>query len=169
MTTSVSFHPAVVANIPQLSGSDIDIAALFGQAHDHGAGAVVLFSGEVREGFSGKEVAYLDYEAHESMASKMILEIMDAAARRWDLKKIVAQHRTGKVQLGACAVVVITSSKHRKEAYAANRYVIDRIKHEVPIWKCEYFEDGSREWGGNCSCQKITGDANKHVYEFGEE
>jgi len=62
-------------------------------------------------------------------------------------------------------VVVITASAHRQEAYAANRYIIDRIKHEVPIWKCEYFDDGSKEWGGNCNCHKVTGEVGKHVYD----
>ncbi|RYY21810.1 MAG: molybdenum cofactor biosynthesis protein MoaE, partial [Sphingobacteriaceae bacterium] len=85
------------------------------------------------------------------------------------LKIALAQHRTGKVGVMESAVVVITASPHRAEAYSANRYIIDRIKHESPIWKCEYFKDGSKEWGGNCNCQKITGDASKHVYEWTEE
>ena len=64
----------------------------------------------------------------------------------------VAQHRTGKVVAGDTAVVVITASAHRSEAYTANRYIIDRIKHEAPIWKCEYFTDGTHQWGSNCNC-----------------
>jgi molybdopterin synthase catalytic subunit len=69
------------------------------------------------------------------------------------------------VEVGESAVVVITSSAHRKEAYIANRFIIDKIKHEIPIWKCEYFQDGTREWGGNCNCRSITGDIGRHVYE----
>jgi molybdopterin synthase catalytic subunit len=49
-------------------------------------------------------------------------------------------------------VVVITASAHRGEAYEANQYIIHRIKHEATIWKCEYFSDGAKLWGGNCSC-----------------
>ncbi|RZJ83161.1 MAG: molybdenum cofactor biosynthesis protein MoaE [Chryseobacterium sp.] len=147
---------------------DLDIFHLFQQAHDPKAGAVVLFSGEVRDNSLGKPVKCLEYEAFEAMAEKMIHEIVAAAKEKWHLNKVIAQHRIGEVEVGGTAVVVITCSPHRKEAYAANRYIIDRIKHEAPIWKCEHFEDGTKEWGGNCSCQKITGDANKHVYEFDE-
>jgi len=153
-------------NIPQLSGKDLDILHLFSMAHDPKAGAVVLFSGEVRDNSVGKQVSYLEYEAFEVMAEKMIRDIVAEAIEKWNLTKAIAQHRVGKVAAGTSAVVVITCSPHRKEAYAANRYIIDRIKHEAPIWKCEYFADGTKEWGGNCSCQKITGDANKHIYEF---
>ena len=70
-----------------------------------------------------------------------------------------------KVPVGESAVVVITASSHRKEAYTANRFIIDRIKHEVPIWKCEIFQDGSREWGNNCNCHSITGTVDKHIYD----
>ena len=63
------------------------------------------------------------------------------------------------------ALVLMTPALITTEAYAANRYIIDRIKHEAPIWKCEFFMDGTSEWGGNCNCAAVTGDPNKHVYE----
>jgi molybdopterin synthase catalytic subunit len=122
-------------------------------AHHPGAGAVVLFSGEVRDNNGGRPVAYLEYEAHAPLASKMITEILQEARLKWKLQIAVARHRTGRVDIGATAVVVITASPHRSEAYAANRYIIDRIKHEAPIWKCEHFTDGTKEWGNNCNCQ----------------
>lgn len=149
-----------------LSSHSIDITALFAGAHHPKAGAVVLFSGETRDSSHGKAVACLVYEAQESLAGKMIAEILQQAKERWQLTVAVAVHRTGKVAVSESAVVVITAAAHRSEAYAANRYIIDRIKHEVPIWKCEYFTDGSKEWGGNCNCAKLTGDVHKHVYEF---
>jgi molybdopterin synthase catalytic subunit len=108
----------------------------------------------------------LESEAHPVLAAKMIAEIVAEARERWHLNGAVAQHRIGAVGVGESAVVVITASPHRKEAYAANRYIIDRIKHEVPIWKCEYFADGTHQWGNNCNCSGITGKADKHVYEF---
>lgn len=141
------------------------MAAMLAQAHHPGAGAVVLFSGETRDSSHERSVRYLEYEAHESMANKMIAAILEEARSKWSLKTALACHRTGRVAVGETAVVVITASAHRREAYAANRYIIDRIKHEAPIWKREHFADGSSEWGGNCDCQKITGDANKHIYD----
>ncbi|ATP55920.1 molybdopterin converting factor [Pedobacter ginsengisoli] len=149
-----------------ITNKDLDLVGLLQKAHHPAAGAVVLFSGDVRDNNVGKTVDFLEYEAHTSMASKMIESILIDAKNRWRLNIAVAQHRTGKVGIMEAAVVVITASAHRAEAYAANRYIIDRIKHEAPIWKCEFFTDGTKEWGGNCNCHKDTGDVNKHIYEF---
>lgn len=152
-----------------LSAHTINIPELLAMAHHPKAGAVVLFSGETRDSSHGKEVMHLEYEAQESMAEKMIAAILQQAKEKWQLTIALAVHRTGKVAVSGTAVVVITASAHRSEAYAANRFIIDKIKHEAPIWKCEYFSDGTKEWGGNCNCAAITGDVNKHVYEFEEK
>lgn len=164
MTSSASSHPAVEAN-PYISNEPINPASLLAASHHPQAGALVLFSGDVRDNNLGHQVAYLNYEAKESLAAKMIHEILETARLRWKLNIAAAQHRIGKVGVGESAVVVITASAHRREAYEANRYIIDRIKHEVPIWKCEYFSDGSYKWGGNCNCHELTGDPGKHLYE----
>lgn len=152
-------------NYSYISESAIDLVAMLGRSHHPTAGAVVLFSGETRNGNLGREVSYLLYEAHPTMAARMISDILAEAKAKWNLSIAIAQHRVGKVAVMECAVVVITASPHRSEAYAANRYIIDRIKHEAPIWKCEFFADGTSAWGGNCNCAAITGDPNKHVYE----
>ena len=69
-----------------------------------------------------------------------------AAREKYSLQVAVARHRTGRVAVSETAVVVVTTSAHRGEAYAANQYIIDRIKREAPIWKREYFTDGASEW-----------------------
>lgn len=153
MIPSLSSHPVVADEPIYISSDSLNPAALLSQAHHPKAGAVVLFSGEVRDNNSGKRVAYLQYEAHVSMASKLIDSVLNEAKAKWSLNIALAQHRIGKVEVGESAVVVITSSAHRTEAYAANRFIIDKLKHEVPIWKCEYFTDGTKEWGGNCHCE----------------
>jgi molybdopterin synthase catalytic subunit len=165
MKPSLSSHPAAGDSIAVLSDEAIDMVGLLAGAHHPGAGAVVLFSGEVRDNNLGKAVVCLEYEAYAPLAQKMIRDILAEARSRWALQVAVAQHRTGRVAVGDTAVVVITASAHRGEAYAANRYIIDRIKHEAPIWKCEHYADGSREWGNNCNCHAVTGDVSKHVYE----
>jgi len=152
MIRSAYFHQVAEAEIPALSAEPLDVVGLLSQAHHPAAGAVVLFSGEVRNHNQGQSVDYLEYEAHEVMAIKMIAEILADARAKWDLKIALAQHRIGKVTVGETAVVVITASAHRGEAYEANQYIIHRIKHEATIWKCEYFSDGAKKWGGNCSC-----------------
>lgn len=157
--TPSSSSPRAVEDRP------LDIVGLLSRAHHPGAGAVVLFSGEVRDSNLGKSVAWLEYEAFAPLASSLISEILATAKQRWSLHSAIAQHRVGRVDIGDTAVVVITASAHRGEAYAANKYIIDRIKHEAPIWKCEHYTDGTSEWGNNCSCHAVTGDISKHIYE----
>lgn len=166
MKQSSSFHPVVEDRI--------DLVGMLAGAHHPGAGAVVLFSGEVRDRNKGRAVAFLEYEAHLPLAEKLIAEILAEAMEKWSLNVAVAQHRIGRVEIGEVAVVVITASAHRGEAYAANRHIIDRIKHEAPIWKCEHYADGTWEWGNNCNCHESmegqgNGDrkVNRHIYEPG--
>ena len=169
MIASPSYPPPAEDNFKYISDKSLDIVGLLAQSHDPKAGAVVLFSGDVRDNNIGKEVAYLEYEAHFFLASKMVKEILEEAIAKWNLNLAIAQHRVGKVGVGESAVVVITASPHRKEAYQANRHIIDRIKHEVPIWKCEVFTDGTKQWGNNCNCSAVTGKADKHIYETNDE
>ena len=152
MIRSASFHQVAGVELLGLSATPLDVVSLLTEAHHPEAGAIVLFSGEVRNHNNGMGVDYLEYEAHEAMAEKMIKAIIADACEKWPLKIAVAQHRTGKVTVGETAVIVITASAHRSEAYEANQYIIHRIKHEATIWKCEYFSDGTKLWGGNCSC-----------------
>ena len=155
--SSSSLQPVEVS-LPSLevteviSATPLDIVELLRSAHHPAAGAVVLFSGEVRDHNKGRAVAYLEYEAYHPLAIKMIHAILAEARAKWSLQLAIAQHRVGRLAIGESAVVVITASAHRREAYEANLHIIDRIKHEVPIWKCEYFADGSHQWGNNCNC-----------------
>ena len=130
----------------------IDIRQAIEVCRDPSAGAVVVFSGEVRNMNAGKEVSALEYEAYDVLANNLIGEVLAAAHAKWELTGANCVHRTGKLAIGDPAVVVVTASPHRKEAYAANQYIIDRVKHEAPIWKKEYYTDGASEWGSNCNC-----------------
>ena len=168
MIPSVLSHRPAEDESPYISAHPLDVVALLALSHHPKAGAIVLFSGEVRENSNGKMVDFLAYEAHTAIASSMIANIIEEARVKWGLTIASAIHRIGKVAVCESAVVVITASPHRREAYAANRFIIDKIKHEVPIWKCEYFSDGSKQWGGNCNCHTVTGEVGKHVYESDE-
>ena len=134
----------------------IQYSELFDDFRDPNSGAVVLFSGEVRDNNKGKAVTHLEYEAYEPMAEKMIEAILAEATKKWKLNKVVCVHRVGPVDISGCAVVVITGSAHRAAAYEANSYIIDRVKNEVPIWKHEFYTDGTSEWGQNCDCHPHT-------------
>ena len=147
-----------------LQYTGLNYSELFDKFRNPNSGAVVLFSGEVRNNNKGREVTHLEYEAYEPMAEKMIGEIIEDAISRFKLNDAVCVHRLGRVEISECAVVVITGAGHRKEAYDANRYIIDRVKNEVPIWKHEFFTDGTSEWGQNCDCVTHE-DEHKHNHQ----
>jgi|ADGO01.1.fsa_nt_gi Molybdopterin converting factor, large subunit len=149
--SSAFYHLPAVDEWRYITDEPINLAAVLSKAHRPGAGAVVLFSGETRDTSEGKAVWFLEYEAHPSMAAKMIRDILQEAIDRWGLHFAIAQHRTGVVNISDSAVVVVTGAPHRSEAYAANRFIIDKIKHEVPIWKCEHFTDGTKVWSEGCN------------------
>lgn len=113
---------------------------------DDGAGAAVLFVGTTRGTTGGVSTSRLEYEAHEPMAESRLAALRDEAIRRFGLTGCAVVHRLGVVAVGEASVAIATSSPHRREAFAAAQWLIDRIKHEVPIWKCEERPDGSREW-----------------------
>lgn len=113
-------------------------------------GGYVLFTGIVRDTNEGKTVTHLEYEAYSELADQMIQDIILDSQKKWQLEYANCIHRLGRLDVGEIAVIVSTGSMHRDEAYKANRYIIDRVKHEVPIWKKEYYIDGSSEWSKGC-------------------
>ncbi|SOB99848.1 molybdopterin synthase subunit MoaE [Ureibacillus xyleni] len=113
-----------------------------------GAGAVTVFTGHVREWTKGVRTLYLEYDAYVSMAEKKMAEISEEVQHKWPETKIAIAHRIGKLKISDIAVVIAVSSPHRKHAYEANEYAIERIKEIVPIWKKEIWENG-QEWKGD--------------------
>ena len=69
---------------------------------------------------------------------------------KWELHLVYCVHRLGRVEISESAILVLTATSHRSEAYEANRWIVDRIKHEVPIWKKETFTDGTFDWVMQC-------------------
>lgn len=124
----------------------IDYAALTEQVRSHACGAVVLFMGTVREMTGGKQTVALDYEAYPEMADKTMQQLIDEARAQWDVHSIAIEHRVGHLTLGEISVAIAVSSAHRKEAFEAGRFLIDRLKEIVPIWKKENWSDGTTEW-----------------------
>ena len=127
------------------------------------AGAITLFLGTVRELTYGKRTLYLEYEAYPTMAVKQLEMIGQEVRERWPDTLVAVTHRVGRLEISDIAVVIAVSSPHRKAAYEANEYVIERIKQIVPIWKKEYGEDGS-EWIGDQLNQK-TYPEGRHLLE----
>lgn len=112
------------------------------------AGALTTFIGTVREFTKGKKTLSLEYQAYEPMAVKMLSQIGDEIQETWPDAITAITHRVGKLDITEIAVVIAVSSPHRKTAYEANKYAIERIKQIVPIWKKEFWEDGTK-WIGD--------------------
>ena len=111
------------------------------------AGAVVFFVGKVRD-LEDDKLQYLEIESFEELAKSQIKEICKNAADRWDLEYILVKHRFGRLELNDNIVLVITSSKHRKNAYEASRYIMECLKSNVPFWKKEV-ANNSQNWVEN--------------------
>ena len=105
-------------------------------------GAIVTFYGLVRNHNQGRRVHYLEYEAYEPLALKAFARIDQEVRERWPGMRIALHHRTGRLEIGEASVAIVTASPHRADAFAACRYVIERVKQIVPVWKREYFEGG---------------------------
>ena len=111
-------------------------------------GAVVTFLGVTRKLTSERRVLYLEYEAYRPMTDNKLSEIADEIRKKWEIQDIAISHRLGRLEIGEISLVVAIASPHRKDAFEACQYSIDRIKQIVPIWKKEFF-DGGEVWVGS--------------------
>jgi molybdopterin synthase catalytic subunit len=125
----------------------IDLSQLFPLVQSPSRGGVACFLGTVRDHHGGRSVLRLDYSAYVPMAEAECARIVAEAESRWDVA-VALRHRIGQLEIGDAAVAVVAASAHRDEAFLACRYVIEEVKRRVPIWKKEYFADGSVAWVG---------------------
>ncbi|MDA8020406.1 MAG: molybdenum cofactor biosynthesis protein MoaE [Thermoanaerobaculia bacterium] len=126
----------------------IDMAELERAVSHPSCGAVLLFSGNVRDHHGGRRVVRLCYSAYEPMARQRLLSIVEEleAGGRDARLRLAIVHRLGDVPIGEPSVVIAVASAHREAAYEANRTALERLKREVPIWKRETYEDGEEVW-----------------------
>lgn len=106
------------------------------------SGGINVFVGTVRNATKGKPVVRLEFEAYEPMALSEMEKIVNQAAEKWPIQKVLIHHRTGILEVGEVPVIIAVSAAHRAAAFDACRFIIDTLKETVPIWKKEIFEDG---------------------------
>ena len=123
------------------------------------AGAIVTFTGTVRDHARGKAVVALDYEAYEPAAEKMLARIGEEIRERWGIERVAIAHRIGYLTPGEASVAIAVASPHRAEAFDACRHAIERIKEIVPIWKKEHYADGAIWVGSEAEYQRELGRA----------
>ncbi len=130
----------------QLIDNPIDPSKVLAAVSATSAGAVVLFLGTTREVTEGRRTLSLDYESYPAMAEQKLKELAAEAQQRWLLTGCAVVHRVGNLLPGEISVAVAVSAPHRKAAFAAGQWLIDTLKQVVPIWKCENWADGERQW-----------------------
>lgn len=130
----------------QLTNEPIDTAAVLDRVASHRAGAVILFLGTTRELTGERRTKSLDYECYPQMAEKQMAELEVEARRKWPIVECDIVHRLGHLELGEASVAIAVSSPHRRDAFEAGQWLIDRLKEVVPIWKKENWADGTSEW-----------------------
>ncbi|MEI7714886.1 MAG: molybdenum cofactor biosynthesis protein MoaE [Mycobacterium sp.] len=133
---AVTEHPIVLAEHEQL-------------VSHRSAGAIVGFVGAVRDHDGGRRVVRLEYSAHPS-AEQVLAEVLAEVAERCDgVRAIAASHRIGVLHLGDAALVAAVAADHRQAAFATCAHLVDTIKERLPVWKHQFFDDGTEEWVGS--------------------
>ena len=161
----------------ELTESPIDASAVLTQVADPECGAEVLFVGTTRQWTDVRqptdaggesqaepvqriETSHLIYESYREMALVQMQRLEAEAHSRWPLRKVVMVHRLGHIAATEASVAIAVSSPHRSEAFDAARWLIDELKHHVPIWKQEHYVQHGAQWihptAGNCNCPEHT-------------
>jgi len=131
----------------EITSDPISVQPIIDQVKKNSHGCLVSFIGTVRDNAEGKRVINLEYETYRKMAESKLNEIINHIQSRWSCDCSIV-HRIGRVEVGDTVVVIVVGAGHRQEAFPACQYAIDRIKEIVPIWKKEYYTDGS-SWIGH--------------------
>jgi MoaE-MoaD fusion protein len=143
----VAFMPPVSGGIDEnpyhVTSEKISAAGLAECLQASSDGALVAFEGVVRDHSGGRKTLYLEYEAYGPMAVRKMQEIGKEARRKFDIHSVGIVHRVGRLEIGETSVAIVVTAAHRKPAFEACHYLIDRLKQVVPVWKKEYFEDGA--------------------------
>ncbi len=143
----------------------LDIAALRAELADPACGGYSSFEGLVRNHNEGQPVRHLEYEAFEPLAVKEGERIIAEAIERYGVEHAACVHRVGDLAIGDMAVWVAVSSRHRGEAFLACRYIIDEVKHRVPIWKKEHYVGGDSGWVNCERCAAPSAHEHEHQHE----
>jgi molybdopterin synthase catalytic subunit len=145
----VNNGPMSEIRLVEVAERPLDAAAVERLVADDRAGAVVSFSGNVRDHDHGRTVASLTYEGHPT-AESVLVDVAQEIDSRFDLISLAVVHRVGPIAIGEAALVAVVASAHREEAFRACAALVDLTKERLPVWKHQVFTDGTDEWV-NCA------------------
>ncbi len=138
----------------RITESPLNMESLIAETEDHAVGALILFSGVVRNHNDGREVDGLTYEADVPLAEKVLEGIENEALTKFGVSHCRIQHRIGSLGLGETSVIIVVRSAHRAEAYEASRFAIEELKRRAPIWKQEHYVGGKSRYLDGTPLQK---------------
>lgn len=133
---AVTEYPIVLAEHEELVGHQ-------------SAGAVVGFVGMIRDHDGGRRVVRLEYSAHPSAGEVMAEVVAEVAQRSSGVRAVAASHRIGVLSIGEAALVAAVAADHRQAAFDTCAQLVDTVKARLPVWKHQFFADGTDEWVGS--------------------
>jgi len=150
--------------LPVLSHEPVAIEPLLELDTHPECGGLAMFVGTVRDHHEGRSVLRLVYTAHEPLAEKVIREVEAEARRRFSVPYVRIVHRLGDLAIGDIAIACVVRAPHRAEAFEACRYVVDAVKHGAPIWKEEFYADGSSAFVEGCCIRDDLDEPAPHAH-----
>ncbi|MFN8177098.1 MAG: molybdenum cofactor biosynthesis protein MoaE [bacterium] len=132
--------------LARIDATPLRAAELEGFVAVPASGGIVVFTGVVRDHHHGRAVLRIEYAAVATLAQAKLAELAAEALRDPEIQRVAAVHRVGLLEVGEASVIVAASAAHRDDAFRAARFLIDRIKETLPVWKREHFADGTAEW-----------------------
>ncbi|MGQ0529003.1 MAG: molybdenum cofactor biosynthesis protein MoaE [Panacagrimonas sp.] len=134
----------------RIQSQALSLDALLADTERADCGALAIFAGTVRNHHEGRAVTGLEYTSHVPLAERIIAEIEQETCAKFDVPVCRVQHRIGYLGVGETAIIAVVRSGHRAEAFAALRHAVDATKFRAPIWKEEFYPDGSSEFVQGC-------------------
>lgn len=135
----------------RIQSTPLSLDALMAGSERGDCGALALFAGTVRDHHEGRAVQALTYSAYAPVAEKLIRDIEREIAERFNVPLCLAVHRIGALAIGETAILAIARGAHRAETFAAMQALVEAVKHRVPIWKEEFYTDGTSRFVNGCT------------------
>jgi molybdopterin synthase catalytic subunit len=132
----------------EVTNKAISPEAIIARVKTDSSGCVVTYVGLIRDRSHGKLVLSVEYQDAKGNAETVLQEIAGQAKRKWQVEDIAISHRKGKLRVGEINLVVAVASAHRREGFAACRYIVDQFKQRLPTRKTEIYQDGSSKTEG---------------------
>lgn len=136
--------------LSRIGKAPLDVTQLLALDQHPDCGGLAMFAGAVRDHHQGRSVQKLIYSAYLPVCERLLAEVEDAAKHKFGVSHVALRHRIGELAIGDLAIVCVAAAPHRAEAFAACRWAVDEVKHNAPIWKEEFYTDGSSQFVEGC-------------------